>query len=96
MTLQDERDALVDEAPAARGGELRAGIAPPDGHVRSLREVELEHVQFALRACNGNTRQTAQALSISRDTLYHKIAECGLTASEQREIQDPARGTRGE
>jgi len=94
MTPHDETDALEDEAPAARGWEPRAGLAPPGGHVRSLREVELEHVQFALGACHGNKRQTALALGISRDTLYRKIAEGGRTAREQAEIQDPARGSR--
>jgi DNA-binding NtrC family response regulator len=44
-------------------------------YVRPLREVEAEHVRFALRACNGNKKRAAEALGISRDTLYRKLAD---------------------
>jgi DNA-binding NtrC family response regulator len=100
MKSHDERsvhDAETHDAKThdERGLDTGPGKAP-EVRVRSLREVELEHVRFALRACSGNKSQTAQALGISRDTLYRKIAEFELAASEHTVTGDAERGTRGE
>ena len=82
MKPHDNSDEGETKIPHERGDELQAGVAPTVERVRSLREVEVEHVQYALRVSNGNKKQAALALGISRDTLYRKIAEFTPTASD--------------
>jgi sigma-54 dependent transcriptional regulator, acetoin dehydrogenase operon transcriptional activator AcoR len=83
-----------DDASDAQGAEPRACSATSE-QVRPLREVELEHVRFALHVCNGNKSQAAQALGISRDTLYRKIAEFNLASSVEAGSVEPTRGPSG-
>ena len=86
-----DRETLGDAASDAQAPEPRAASATSE-QVRPLRDVELEHVRFALHVCNGNKSQAAQALGISRDTLYRKIAEFDLASSVEA---GPAESTRG-
>lgn len=85
--MKSRDDMTAGETPAP----ITEGVAslPADGlmaHVRPLREVEEEHVQFALRVCNGNKKRAAEALGISRDTLYRKLADL-----EERLVQTGGR-----
>ena len=86
-----DRETLGDDASDAQGPEPRACSAASE-RVRPLRDVELEHVRFALDVCGGNKSQAAQALGISRDTLYRKIAEFNLTSSIEAGSLDVTRG----
>ena len=62
-------------APVARGeGE--------SGELRSLEEVEREHVLRVLNGLDGNRSRTAQVLGISRSTLIDKIKRYGLDPTE--------------
>ena len=47
-------------------------VEPDSGSIRSLDTVEAETIQAALRIKNGNIKQVAEALGISRTTLYNK------------------------
>lgn len=74
MKSRDDKTAEDCSSPTTDDGVL----FPDDEltvYVRPLREIEEEHVQFALRACNGNKKRAAEALGISRDTLYRKLAD---------------------
>jgi DNA-binding NtrC family response regulator len=59
------------------GGGAPVAEPGPGEEARSLplAEIEKRHIIAALRQCAGNVRQTAEALQISRATLYNKIAE---------------------
>jgi len=48
---------------------------PPVTAGMTLDEVERQHILMALRQNNGNRTATAQALGISRRTLYYKLEE---------------------
>jgi DNA-binding NtrC family response regulator len=48
---------------------------PPPTEGMTLDEVERQHILMALRRNNGNRTATAQALGISRRTLYYKLEE---------------------
>ena len=81
MKSHDEIGEITGQTPVDEGGRPQAGPSLSVQRVRTLREVEEEHVQYALRVSNGNKKRAAEALGISRDTLYRKIAEFGLTSN---------------
>ena len=45
----------------------------------SLDEIELNAIKLALRRCGGNVSLAAEALGISRQSLYRRIEKYGLT-----------------
>jgi transcriptional regulator with PAS, ATPase and Fis domain len=66
---------------AALPAELRGRSGTPDastGDLRSLEEVERDHIVQALRAVRGNRTHAARVLGISRATLIKKIRDFGL------------------
>jgi len=64
---------LGNQPPGARAASHRR--AP------TLAEAERQHVLAALEASGWNKRRAAEALAVSRGTLYRKIAEYGLEPS---------------
>jgi DNA-binding NtrC family response regulator len=44
----------------------------------SLETVEKEHIKSVLRLTNGNKRQAAKLLKVSRGTLYRRLRDYGL------------------
>ena len=91
MKSHDEFDDLGGQQPVEEGGARPTAPSLSAQRVRTLREVEEEHVQYALRVSNGNKKRAAAALGISRDTLYRKIAEFGLTKNAPQERVDVGR-----
>ena len=57
-------DAVNDDA---------AGTSP----LRTLAEIERQHIQHVLAVCEGNVAKAARTLAINRVTLYKRIAEYG-------------------
>ncbi|MGZ5487193.1 MAG: helix-turn-helix domain-containing protein, partial [Candidatus Aminicenantales bacterium] len=48
------------------------------GHLSTLADLEKEYIAYLLKVTKGNLRQSAKILSISRTTLYNKVAKYGL------------------
>ena len=48
------------------------------GHLTTLDDLEKDYISYLLKVTKGNLRQTAKILSISRTTLYNKLAKYGL------------------
>ena len=48
------------------------------GRLSSLNDLERDYITYLLKVTKGNLRQTAKILSISRTTLYNKLAKYGL------------------
>jgi DNA-binding NtrC family response regulator len=48
------------------------------GHLSTLEDLEKDYISYLLKVSKGNLRQTAKILSISRTTLYNKLAKYGL------------------
>ena len=46
--------------------------------IKTLRQMEKEHIEYVLRAVDGNKRDAARMLDISPQTLYNKIKEYGI------------------
>ncbi|WP_029030820.1 sigma-54-dependent transcriptional regulator [Salinarimonas rosea] len=49
-----------------------------DGHARTLEELELEIIRFALRHYRGHMSEVSRRLGIGRSTLYRKLKDFGL------------------
>ena len=48
------------------------------GHLSTLEDLEKDYIAYLLKVTKGNLRQTAKILSISRTTLYNKLARYGI------------------
>jgi len=59
--------------PADGTGPAAASQATP------LRDAERQHILSVYEKCGGNKKKTAQLLGISRDTLYRKLREFGVS-----------------
>ena len=65
----------VERAASARGGHGDAGDA-----MRSLEDVEMEHIQRVLRGCKHNQAKAARILGIGRNTLWRKLKRAQQTS----------------
>jgi DNA-binding NtrC family response regulator len=80
LSAADPDSALLDlTLPSLDLAALRQALAPgrtvaPD----SLEVVERRHIDLVLRHTEGNRRQAAKLLGISRSTLHNKIRRYGL------------------
>jgi transcriptional regulator of acetoin/glycerol metabolism len=52
---------------------VREAMTRPDGHVRTLDEIETEAIRLALELYRGNLSEAARRLGIGRSTLYRKL-----------------------
>ncbi|MBI4588692.1 MAG: sigma 54-interacting transcriptional regulator [Candidatus Rokubacteria bacterium] len=66
-----------DDLPPGLGA--RRVARPAARHGLTLREVERQTIEEALRDCGGNKALVARTLRISRDTLYRKVKEHLIT-----------------
>jgi DNA-binding NtrC family response regulator len=56
----------------------RVAIHAPDGHVRSLRQIEADIICLAMTHYQGNMSEVARNLEMGRSTLYRKLEELGI------------------
>ena len=63
----------------------RARRAEAEPQTSGLKDAEADAIRAALRNEGGRLKQTARALGISRTTLWRKMREFGLSASEFRD-----------
>jgi len=68
MTL---RDLPVEIAREGRRGQIEVPV-------RTLRQMECDHISETLHRLQNNKKRTAEVLGISRDTLYQKIRQYGI------------------
>jgi DNA-binding NtrC family response regulator len=53
----------------------------PDGHLRSLRQIEADIICLAMSHYGGHLSKIARHLAIGRSTLYRKLEELGINGS---------------
>lgn len=70
ITVEDLPPHLVRQTPTPSGGPQKTG---------RLRQQEEHAIRQAIADTNGNLRQAAQLLGISRSTLYLKMKSCDIT-----------------
>jgi two-component system response regulator HydG len=86
--VRELRNVVERAVILARSGQVRPHHLPTDLQrtarrssvvgIKSLAEIEADHIAHALEATGGNIKQTAELLGISRTTLYAKIKSHGL------------------
>ena len=62
---------------AALGGP-QLTLLRPDGHLRSMEEIEADLIRLAIGHYRGRMTEVARRLGIGRSTLYRKLAELGI------------------
>ncbi len=75
-----ERAMVVGQEPELREQDFilkQNGV--PNGHGKSLEDVERAHILRVLADCRGNQSHAAEVLDIDRVTLYHKLKKYGWT-----------------
>jgi DNA-binding NtrC family response regulator len=50
----------------------------PDGHLRSMEELEADIIRLAIGHYRGRMTEVARRLGIGRSTLYRKLGELGI------------------
>ena len=65
-------------------GDPAVNILDPDGHLRTLEEIERDLIQFAIENYSGHMSEIARRLGIGRSTLYRKVREHGMDVDNVR------------
>ncbi|MFW6119058.1 MAG: sigma 54-interacting transcriptional regulator [Planctomycetota bacterium] len=84
------RYAILAAATRATAGRLEVAHFPDEiagsmdlkGAVKTLDQVEKEHIEKVLRRAGGNKKRAAQLLGISRQTLYTKIEKYDIRPAD--------------
>jgi len=63
---------------AAMSGGPGVTLLKPDGHLRSLEEIESDVIRLAIGHYRGKMTEVARRLGIGRSTLYRKLGELGI------------------
>ena len=75
IALQTHDNVGPMHAPASGSGVT---LFEPDGHMRSLEEIEADVIRLAIGHYRGRMTEVARRLGIGRSTLYRKLAELGI------------------
>jgi len=79
VVIEDADEITVASLPPhIRGAENLS--EPSDQEIKSLGQLEKEHIIRTLKATDGNRSKTARLLGIDRKTLYDKIKRYGIEA----------------
>jgi DNA-binding NtrC family response regulator len=73
-----ERGVIMSDGKVIERKHLPLEFVPLSDEIRSLQEIEKEHISTALRRFQGNISQTAKALQIPRSTLRDKLKDLGI------------------
>jgi len=82
LTVQDFPqlfDLVGDTIPAIaanQGGGVQ--LFGPDGHLRTLEEIEADVIRLAIGHYRGRMSEVARRLGIGRSTLYRKVGDLGI------------------
>jgi DNA-binding NtrC family response regulator len=71
-------DITQASSDAALAGSPSVTIFRPDGHLRSLEDIEADLIRLAIGHYRGRMTEVARRLGIGRSTLYRKLGELGI------------------
>ncbi|MDX9759603.1 MAG: sigma 54-interacting transcriptional regulator [Bacteroidota bacterium] len=75
--LPSDYASLQKTAPDATRGEFEVSLKSPR-RLRSLQDMEMEHIAFVLRHTDGNKTEAAKILGLKRTTLVEKMKKLGM------------------
>ena len=85
-----ERAMVVAQEPELREPDFslknRNGVGLGVGDVRSLEDMERNHILRVLEECGGNQTRAAEVLGIDRVTLHHKLKKYGWNRKEKEQL----------
>jgi DNA-binding NtrC family response regulator len=74
----DSMSELAQMSPEASMGGPQLTLLRPDGHLRSMDEIEADLIRLAIGHYRGRMTEVARRLGIGRSTLYRKLGELGI------------------
>ena len=74
----DRATELVQLSPEASMDGPQLTVIRPDGHLRSMEEIEADLIRLAIGHYRGRMTEVARRLGIGRSTLYRKLGELGI------------------
>ena len=77
----DRASELVQLSPEASMDGPQLTVMRPDGHLRSMEEIEADLIRLAIGHYRGRMTEVARRLGIGRSTLYRKLGELGIDTS---------------
>ena len=77
----DRASELLQLSPEASMGGPQLTVIRPDGHLRSMEEIEGDLIRLAIGHYRGRMTEVARRLGIGRSTLYRKLGELGIDTS---------------
>jgi Nif-specific regulatory protein len=78
VVIMESKELRADDLPLPDRSPESAASRPAEDRVRTLEEVEREHILRVLERCEGNRSEAAQLLGIGRNTLTRKLKSYGL------------------
>lgn len=83
LTAADFAEIATQTKAPAPGRRMvhEAGVSlyQPNGHMRSLEEIEADVIRLAIGHYRGRMTEVARRLNIGRSTLYRKLSELGIS-----------------
>ena len=74
----DHLSAITQASADAALGGPQLTLYRPDGHMRSMEELEADIIRLAIGHYRGRMTEVARRLGIGRSTLYRKLGELGI------------------
>lgn len=74
----DRPSELQQLSPEASMAGPQLTVIRPDGHLRSMEEIEADLIRLAIGHYRGRMTEVARRLGIGRSTLYRKLGELGI------------------
>jgi DNA-binding NtrC family response regulator len=78
VVLEEGPEVGVEDLPPPVAAAAAAAFAAEPPRIRTLAEVEREHILGVLEAADGNRSRAAELLAIPRRTLYRRLEEYGI------------------
>ena len=74
----DRATEVAQLSPEASMDGPQLTVMRPDGHLRSMEEIEADLIRLAIGHYRGRMTEVARRLGIGRSTLYRKLGELGI------------------
>ena len=75
-------DLSLNQSPGGRLGQLSGGLPNPNSTAtlaEATRLYQVQHIDSAIEACNGNMTDAAAQLGLHRSNLYRKMRQLGMS-----------------